>query len=328
MGIFSRRPKLDVTAGVVVDRAWVDPELDLADKATRAGDLDAGLALLKATEQCSDLRCLRVAALGRAAVGQCEQLEALVAASPEDPDLLVWLGQTKVFEAWAVRGSYTTEHVSAQVFQRFHAMLEEARLVLWDAIEAAPDDSAPWSVLQWVAIGQEVTAEDKQYVFNQGLVRQPDCYAVHSGRIQVLAPKWGGSLDALIQFGRETAARAKPGRTLIAITALVQAEIHLAASKPAKPYELDTYFTRYKPTVLAARETWLQPERQSEPYDIEAHGAFAYALRLYREPELAMEHVEAMQGRITTLPWAYEGDETAVFGEALARRMRLPGLLG
>lgn len=310
MGIFSRKPKVDVTAGVVVDRSWDDPELDSAYQATRDGDLEAGLSLLKTTAQCSDLRCLRVAGLGRAAVGRSEELETRLMESREDPDLLLWLAQTKVYEAWAVRRRPIAEQIPT-----FHTLLESARLILWDAIEAAQDDSAPWSVLQSVALGLEVSPEDKQYVFNQGLVRQPDCYAVHAGRVHVLAPRSGGSLDDLARFGQESASRAKPGRALNAINALVQAEIF---ADPHGQRKVD----QFKPAVLAARANWLQPDRLAEAYDLEAHSAFAYVLRFYREPELAMEHADAMQGRITRQPWGYEGDASVVFGEALARGMR------
>ncbi|WP_328991852.1 hypothetical protein OG394_36565 [Kribbella sp. NBC_01245] len=306
MGIFSRKPKVDV----VVDRSWDDPELDSAFQATRDGDLEAGRALLKATPQCTDLRCLRVTGLGRAAVGHGEQLETQLMESPQDPDLLLWLAQTKVFEAWAARRRPIAEAAT------FRTLLESARLILWDAVEAAQDDSAPWAVLQSVALGLEVPLEDKQYVFNQGLVRQPDCYAVHAGRVQVLAPRSGGSLDDLIRFGQEAANRAKPGRALNAINALVQAELN---ADPQGQHKVD----QFKPAVLAARAAWLQPDRQAEPYDLEAHSAFAYVLRLYREPELAMEHVDAMQGRITTQPWGYEGDESVVFSEAFAKGMRV-----
>jgi hypothetical protein len=330
VGIFSRRPKAPISiGGLVLDRAWADPDLDAAYDAVRVGDLDAGLHLLKDTPVSTDLRCIRVTGLGKAASGRSEQLEARLQALPNDPDLLVWLGQALVCEAWNVRTGLSAEFVSRQRFATFHDILATASGVLDAAIEAAPHDSAPWVVLQWAALGLQVAREDQDQVFRSALARQPDCFAAHTGRVQVLAPKWGGTLADLAQFGDETAVEAQPGRALATIVAMALAEVHLdvisddSLTRWQRTVRYGREVTDRRDFILATRAKWWRAGHEPEPADIEAHGAMAFALRACDLPYAAMEHAMLTQGRITSVPWAYlgTGEPLVEFATAVADGM-------
>lgn len=331
MGIFSRKPKGPIsTDGLVLDRAWADPELDAAYEAVRTGNLDAGLYLLKDSPASTDLRCIRVTGLGKAAIGRSEQLEARLQTLPNDPDLLVWLGQTLVFEAWEVRTGLSAEFVSRQRFATFHDILATASGVLDAATEVAPDDSAPWAVLQWAALGLQVSREDKDHVFTAALARQPDCFAAHAGRVQVLAPKWSDEpLTELVRFGDETAVNAQPGRALAAVFAMALAEVHLdvisddSLTRLQRGARYTREITARKDFLLATRAKWWQAGRSPEPADIEAHGLMAFALRACDLRDAAMEHAALTLGRITTVPWAYTGtgEPLVSFATAVAEGM-------
>jgi len=331
MGIFSRKrgPAVDVSA-LRLDQAWADAELDQAYAAVRGGDLAAGMALLKATPPNTGLRSVRSLGLGKATVGHSEQLELRLEALPGDADLLLWLGQTLVFEAWEVRSGLSAEYVSEPQFATFHDILATAADVLNEAIGAAPEDAAPWEVLQWAALGLQTSMEEKDAIFRSALERHPDSYAAHSGRVQVLAPKWSGlELVQLVDFGHQVVANARPGSALGAVAAQVINEVWVDVLTDSELSRLQrgTRFTREisnrREELLAARNKWWTADRAPQPEDISAHGAMAFALKAVGAKAAAMEHAALTQGRIEVLPWGYSGsgDPLTTFATAVTQHM-------
>lgn len=327
MGIFSRRVAVDVSR-LRLDQAWADAELDRAYAGVRAGDLSTGMALLKATPVNTGLRSVRVVGLGQAAVGHSEQLELRLEALPGDPDLLLWLGQTLVFEAWEVRSGSLAKYVSEQQFATFHDLLGTAAAVLNHAIDAAPDDAAPWEVLQWVTVGLQSSMEVKDNVFRSALARHPDSYAAHSGRVQVLAPKWSGlELAELVHFGHQVVGNAQPGSALCVVAAQVINEVwvDVLADSELSRLQRGARMTREvssrREELLAARDKWWTGTREPQPEDISAHGAMAFALKAVGAKAAAMEHAALTTGRIESLPWGYTNEPLTAFATAVARQM-------
>ncbi|MGW1339868.1 hypothetical protein ACWCOV_02360 [Kribbella sp. NPDC002412] len=311
MGIFSRKQAVH---GLRLDQAWADSELDSAYAAVRGGDLSAGHALLSATPYSTDLRSIRVMGLGKAAVGHSEQLELRLEAAPGDPDLLVWLGHTLVFEAWGVRTGQLAQYVSEQRIATFHDILRTAAEVLDYAIASAPDDAVPWEVLQWVAIGLHASVDDKNDIFRSAMERNPVSYQAHSGRVQALAPKWSGlKLAQIVRFGRQVVTNAQPGSVLCSLFAHVVNEVWVETREVANRRE----------ELLAARQKWLLCGRPAEAADVSAHGAMAFALKVAGARSAAMEHAALTQGRVESLPWGYtaDPDPLTAFANAVTRQM-------
>jgi hypothetical protein len=286
--------------------------------------------LLKATAQSSESRSIRSTGLGKAAIGRSEQLELRLEALPGDPELLLWLGQTLVFEAWEARTAASAEHVSQQRFATFHHILRSARDVVDAAIEQAPDDSAPWNVLQWIALGLQAAQQDKDHVFKSACERQPDSYAAHTGRVQILAPKWSGlDIAELVRFGDQTVSDAKPGSVLSTVLAHVAAEVWLDVVTDSELTKLQRgarytrEITKRKDAVVAAGAKWWIEDRAPEAADIAAHGAMAFALMKAEAPKAALEHAKLADGRVESVPWAYApgADTLTGFATALAKQM-------
>jgi hypothetical protein len=331
MGIFSRKQPVAVTTeGLRLDQAWSDPELDAAYAAVRGGDLSTGLELLRATPQCTDRRSFRAMGLGKAAIGHSEQLELRLEAVPGDPDLLLWLGQTLVSEAWEVRTGAWADQVSEQRFATFHNILRTAAEVLDYAIAAAPDDAAPWEVLQWVAIGLAASMDDKNDIFRSAMERHPASYQAHSGRVQALAPKWSRlDIAQIVRFGDQTVANAQPGSALCAVAAMVANEVWVDVlsdsdlTKVQRGVRYTREITNRKDALLAARDKWLIPGRQPEAADTSAHGTMAFALKTVGAKGAAMEQAALTQGRIESIPWAYTNapDALTAFTTAVTKQM-------
>ncbi|MFI5713141.1 hypothetical protein [Kribbella sp. NPDC051620] len=332
MGIFSRKqaPAQVSTDGLLLDRGWADPELDAAFEAVRKGDLAVGLELLKATEPNTDQRSIRVGGLGEAATGRSEQLELFLEAAPGDPDLLLWLGRVLVSEAWEVRSGKRAKEVSDQQFATFHDILATAGAVVNTAIDQAPDDASPWDVLQWIALGLQASPEDKDHIFRSACERQPDSYAAHSGRVQVLAPKWSGrDIAELVRFGDETVSKAKPGAVLNSVLGMVAAEVWIDVLSDSELTKLQRgarytrEITNRKDALLAASAKWLIPGRAPQAADISGHGTMAFALMKAGAKQAAMDHATLTQGRIESLPWGYSGgdDPLMTYATAVAKQM-------
>jgi hypothetical protein len=315
------------TDGLQLDQAWSDPELDAACAAVRRGDLAGGMLMLKQTPPSLDVRSIRVFGLGQAAIGRSELLEMRLTARPRDPDLLLWLGQTLVAEAWEVRSSAAAEHVSGQRSATFQQILKRASVALKAAIDAAPDDAVPWEVLQWAALGLQKESLEKEFIFDNALERNPHSFAAHAGRVQVLAPKWSGlEVAELVSFGEQVASNAKPGSVLGAVVGYVIAEVYLdvmSDDSMTQVQRLAHEVSNQREAVLAARDKWWIADRAAEAPDLAAHGAMAFALKVTGARVAAMEHAALTQGRVETVPWTYSptGDPLVGFATSVANGM-------
>jgi hypothetical protein len=321
MGIFGRRSG-GVTDGLVLDRTWADQELDSAIAALEGGDLEKPLEMLKGQTFDPDRRATWVGGLGMAAMGRSDQLRSRLGAAPGDPELLVWLAQTLVQDAWEARSGLRAKRVSNDQFRTFHQILEVAHEVIDAAIEAAPDDPTPWLVYQWIAVGLQAPQDVQDQIFESALARQPDSHMAHSNRVQAIAPKWSGRpVEELLRFGEETAAKAATGRVLntILVEAVVEASLNVLTGDEGNIGKRIMAASRlddqWRDAVLAGREKWLDPERYREPGDLVAHNFYAYFLRNTR-PEFARGHAASMFGRVNSIPWCYRGDPLKTFGKA------------
>jgi len=322
MGIFSRKksgpPSLE---GLLLDRTWADKELDAAVDAVKSGDLETPLAGLKLQTTDPDRRAVWMAALGEAAIGRSEQLEARLEQLPGDPDLLLWLGQTLVQEGWEVRTGARAHQVSDQQFATFHDILATAKEVISAAIEAAPDDATPWNVYQWVAIGLGAPLPIHQELFQNATARYADSYQAHTSYIHASAPKWyGTSVEAMLDFAAEASGRALPGRVLgtVLTDAVVEARLHITSfSEDSKTKRLAAQVRladKWKEPLIESRTKWLHPDRYREAPDLQAHNNYAFLLKIGGK-EHGKASAEAMYGRVSTLPWGYLGDPLEKFAE-------------
>jgi len=313
---------------MLLDHTWDDPALDAAYAAVRRGDLSTGLALLKSSPLNTDQRSIRMTGLANAATGQSEALELRLEALPGDPDLLCWLSQTLVFEAWEVRSAYRAAHVSDQQFATFHSILRTANHRVTEAIDGSPDDVTPWIALQWIALGLQFSLDDKWLVFRNALARQPDSYLAHARHVQTIAPKWTRRpVEELLQFGRDVAFGSQPGRALgPGILSLVFAEAiaeivnNDRANRDARISEL---IVGRSSMLTDAITRWWNPGHHPEAADAEAHQAVAFALRAFGHAEQAQHHATLTRGRVSHNPWWISGEDPLTgFATAVAQGMR------
>lgn len=292
--------------------------LDTAVAEVHRGKLEAGIPALAATRGDPEVRSLRIEALSRAAIGSSGSIEALAARDQPNPDLWLWLGRTRVEEAWAVKPDVRARAVQAHRLQAFHAAMELARQPLLTAAGLFPGDPVPWECLLWLALGLERPRADKDAVWFECVRRWPTLFSANVARMTTLSPGWGGTAQDMFEFARETAARAPEGSPLAALVPLAHFE-HVVSERV--PLSRGAWFPfDAQREIVSAAGTW--SERRlggAHPRSIEAHNAFGAAFYLADLRRPARGHLARTAGRFSRLPWSHLGDPAQQFLRACGR---------
>ncbi|MBO3749053.1 hypothetical protein J5X84_23495 [Streptosporangiaceae bacterium NEAU-GS5] len=302
----------------IPDRPWADDALDGAFSAVQRGSLAAALPVLAACRPDPEVRSVRVEALSRAALGQSGGVAALASGDPGNPDLWLWLGRTRIEEAWESKPEMKARAVQAHRLQAFHAAMELARQPLLRAAALAPGDPVPWESMLWLAIGLDRPRADKDSVWFECSRRWPTLYSANVARMITLSPGWGGTDHEMFAFARGVAAQAPEGSPLPALVPLAHFE-NVAAERT--PMSRGSWFPfAAQREIISASGRWA--ERRiggAHPRSIEAHNAFGAALYLADLRRPARGHLSRTGGRFSRQPWSHLGDPGHQFHRACAR---------
>ncbi|GAA3230300.1 hypothetical protein [Actinocorallia longicatena] len=298
-----QRPR---AASVVSGRPWRDPVLDQTCDAVRERYLRVAVSALWETRTDPEQRSLRVEYLAKSAAGWSKGIEALLAQDPHNPDLHLWLGRTLIEEAWKIRPAARSRAQQAGGYQAFTKALQEARKPLNTAAELFPDDPVPWESMQWLALGLETDADDKETLWRRASERWPSLYGAHVARVISLSPQWGGVAEEMFDFAR--VAMSMSGR-----------DDPRAALIPLAYFE---YFVQERSGIIRGSSSWFSEEEirdveaaargwhegpRPHPRTIEAHNLFGAAFHLGDARRPARNHLARTQGRAASLPWSYMG---------------------
>jgi hypothetical protein len=305
-------------AQVVPDRPWIDPLLDRAVDAVSQQYLREGVSCVAESRGDPELRSLRVEGLARAARGWSHGIEAMLADDPGNPDLLVWLGRTRIEEAWRIRPTSRGRAAQAADYRAFTKMVQSARSSLLAAAERLPDDPVPWESMMWVGLALELEPEQRDEIWQHVRERCPTLYGANAARVITLSPQWGGVAEEMFDFARVAAGTS--GK-----------EDPRAALIPLAYFE---HFVQERSGILRGRSSWFSDEEIREvenaargwfsgggghadpgaraggrvpPRTIEAHNLFGAAFHLGDARRPARQHLLRTAGRPSSLPWSYLG---------------------
>ncbi|MBO4274368.1 hypothetical protein GSF24_27630 [Microbispora triticiradicis] len=303
---------------MIPDRPWADTILDEAVESARRGDIGPAIAALATSRGDPEVRSLRVEALSRALIGASRSIEAPLAHDQGNPDLWLWLGRTRLEEAWELRPDVRARAVQADRLHAYQSAMEGARQPLLAAAALAPGDPVPWECLMWLAVGLDRPRTDKDAVWHECSRRWPSLYSAAVARLITLSPGWGGSAQETLAFARSAAARAPEGSPLPALVPLAHFEIIAAGRTPMSrggwfPFEAQR-------EIVSAAGHW--SERRlggAHPRSIEAHNAFGAAFFLADLRRPARAHLSRTGGRFSRLPWSHLGDPGQQYRRACAR---------
>ncbi|GAA2786825.1 hypothetical protein [Crossiella cryophila] len=291
--------------GISTDAGQPDPDFKAAEHDLYKGDLEVAWKLAAATQGDNELRADRIGKISKILVRNVDELGKIAAANPDDADLQLLLGATRIQHAWKVRTGATADQVSREQFEQFWFILGGAYDPLMHAAELRPADPVPWDKLQWRGLGLQVSRDEMDEVWQELTDRDPFHYGAHYSRVQVLCEKWQGSDREVLEFTNEVAQSAPPGEPLSALT--VAAHLEVMMGNDAEPLD---YFGRPHISAQLVRisDNWLAGLRPHHR-NIEAHHLLGVGLYLAGERERARDHLSRVSARSVTdgLPWSYIG---------------------
>ncbi|WP_460364631.1 hypothetical protein [Actinocorallia lasiicapitis] len=298
-----QRPR---AASVISGRPWQDPVLNQACDAVRERYLRVAVSALWETRTDPEQRSLRVEYLAKAAAGWSKGIEALLAQDPNNPDLHLWLGRTLVEEAWKIRPAARSRSQQAGGYQAFTKALQAARVPLKTASELYPDDPVPWESMQWLALGLDTDADDKETLWKRASERWPSLYGAHVARVISLSPQWGGVAEEMFDFARVAMSMSGRDDPRAALIPLAYFEFFVQ-ERSGIIRGSSSWFTEAEiRDVEAAARGWHEGPRP-HPRTIEAHNLFGAAFHLGDARRPARNHLARTYGRPSALPWTYLG---------------------
>ncbi|HEX5472003.1 MAG TPA: hypothetical protein VFW73_08955 [Lacipirellulaceae bacterium] len=129
--------------------------------------------------------------------------QKLAAAENTDRWLLqVLLARAHIDRAWQERGGGWATEVTGKGWQGFEAHLTKARSLLLQAWKEHPELPEAAHFLITVATGG-VGDEDARFWFDRAVAVDFDFEAAYRALLWELRPRWGGSHEAMLAFGRE-----------------------------------------------------------------------------------------------------------------------------
>lgn len=134
--------------------------------------------------------------------------EAFVAAYAElqpleRPGRHIMLGDFAIQQAWKARGSGWAGTVTPEGWKLFKANLDDAQQHLEAAWKLDPQDARIGTHMITVCLGQgyDLTVVDRWY--QRAMKADPDCFQAASNKLYYLYPRWYGSHEAMVSFGRD-----------------------------------------------------------------------------------------------------------------------------
>jgi hypothetical protein len=280
--------------------------LDHAVDAVHGGYLAAGVRALAEARHDPELRSLRVEGLAKAAVGASRSVEAAAGEDSANPDLWLWLGRTRVEEAWRMRPGARARAVQAAGFNAYAARMRAARGPLITAARLWPADPVPWESLLWAALGLDADREEKDELWRQAYRRNPTLYGAHVARVVSLSPQWGGLQEEMFDFARTAAGTAGREDPRAALLPLAYFEYFVQERHGIIRAAASWFTAAESRDVQAAARRWFEG-RSPHPRTIEAHNIFGAAFHLADSRRPARQHLLRTQGRPSSLPWTYLG---------------------
>jgi hypothetical protein len=151
-----------------------------------------------------------------------------------------WLlkGKYEIDSAWAARGSGYRNSVTDEGWKLFGEHLSEAEKSLTQAWELKPENPRIPIQMITVDLGQGKDRNEMELWFGRAMKLDTNSYAACSAKLYYLEPKWYGSEEDMLAFGREcVASREWGGRVPLILT-----DAHEAIRRYLEKSEQDDYW--------------------------------------------------------------------------------------
>ena len=124
-------------------------------------------------------------------------------AFPNSAGPLVWKGKAYIDWAWQARGGGFADTVTPEGWKLFAQRLAVAREALEEAYKRDPSDTRAPTLMIKVCMGQGSDLEQTTTWFTRAMAADPDNYDACDKMLFYLYPRWYGTPQQMIAFGRE-----------------------------------------------------------------------------------------------------------------------------
>jgi hypothetical protein len=232
---------------------------------------------------------------------------------------LRYSGRRHSLAAWEARGQGWAKDVSPEAWARFNSLSRLARTDLVEAWRLRPDRPEAAFLMMGVSEDDPVPGENPRLWFDRTIAAQLDYLGAYGDMLRLLLPRWGGSHEEMLAFGREAAATGRfdtdvPFFALRAARSIYddQKSKHGEAGDSPVYRWPDTY-----PLLADVLEGYTKAQPQRADY---YHSMWAIvAARAGRNAE-ALTHLKAAGFRLTVAAASSLEDETA---DEFVRRIAL-----
>jgi len=186
---------------------------------------------------------------------------AFILAAEASPTADPWLvavlrGEHEIETAWEKRGTKWGHEVAPEGWVGFREHLQQARTALIRAGELEPGYPESFTCLIAVAMGGVAEGvENERYWFERAQAEQFDWHPEYRRMLWALRPRWGGSHEKMLAFGREALASERfdtgvPKVLIEAVEAVIadqdDEDYQRLWRDPAVQADLETYFAGVK----------------------------------------------------------------------------------
>lgn len=204
-----------------------------------------------------------------------------------------WLirGNLHIEYAWLIRGGGFAKTVKKDAWPKFFEKLKLAKEDLQHSWELNPKDPNSSSSLIEVGIGLHCAREEMERYYKNGIAACPWHYRLNYEKLRYLMPKWYGSTEEMLDFGKQCLGKSEE-------------YIYLGLVMVDALNEIHTYGPEGE-NFLGREDVWPTVEkvyaRFFEKYPDNIRRRFAYADHAYkaRKDDLALEQFEIIGDRWT-----------------------------
>ena len=224
------------------------------------------------------------------------------------------LGAGMICDAWKIRGTAYADAVDEDAWEPFHSGLDHAAEPL---LKASHLDTAAADPLAWLILAEVGKSGDRDLVdnyFAKAIARVPLHWPTYYKYFMSTTEKWGGSHKEMFRFASKSAERAPRGSMIHCLMALAYCEYALAMKG-------DIYkqvrSAQHAARISASLYAWLDATPATLENRLHELGGgfadlglnhFAVACYVCGANNEARALVTALNGEITSLPWAWIAD--------------------
>jgi hypothetical protein len=161
-------------------------------------------------------------------------------ADPENPVRIALDGEYFTDAAWCARGSDWASNVTDQGWKLFAERLAKADAILEAGFAKYPQEGEMAVAMLTVELGQGEGRDRMEAWFQKAIKLDPDDFRAYCGKEYYLQPKWYGSIEDLLSFGREAE---KTGRWDSMVATILTKGIAIDAENDEDVYKRDDVWT-------------------------------------------------------------------------------------